>query len=294
MFLETTLLLKTMVILSAQLSVVLGGCFYFIRGANKAYTNDSTFFGMSFKGSMNMKRQLDLVPYFKPPLEYPMKMFKSVEEAYNPETRQLDSAYDDFKEAQNRAEVLQLFKDGYKYAHDDGWLAFIYILWAAALFGTVIFASIGINIYIGMALFTFQSIVFGPFLGLIMLEMDENDGYKALKIVFLVTLLTGFLGYSDIYSFSENTFFAVFLLFSLLGIIIVEFIRAIRGLSRKAVKAKAVFGAFIFSLFLLFDFNLIAKGEDMANNWDSAFQLAFTIYLDIMNLLLDILEAMDN
>ena len=32
----------------------------------------------------------------------------------------------------------------------------------------------------------------------------------------------------------------------------------------------------------------------MANNWDSAFQLAFTIYLDIMNLLLDILEAMDN
>ena len=294
MFLETTLLLKTMVILSAQLSVVLGGCFYFIRGANKAYTNDSTFFGMSFKGSMNMKRQLDLIPYFKPPLEYPMKMFKSVEEAYNPETRQLDSAYDDFKEAQNRAEVLQLFKDGYKYAHDDGWLAFIYILWAAALFGTVIFASTGINIYIGMALFTFQSIVFGPFLGLIMLEMDENDGYKALKIVFLVTLLTGFLGYSDIYSFSENAFFAVFLLFSLLGIIIVEFIRAIRGLSRKAIKAKAVFGAFIFSLFLLYDFNLIAKGEYMANNWDSAFQLAFTIYLDIMNLLLDILEAMDN
>ena len=32
----------------------------------------------------------------------------------------------------------------------------------------------------------------------------------------------------------------------------------------------------------------------MANNRDSAFQLAFTIYLDIMNLLLDILEAMDN
>jgi len=32
----------------------------------------------------------------------------------------------------------------------------------------------------------------------------------------------------------------------------------------------------------------------MANNWDSAFELAFTIYLDIMNLLLEILEAMDN
>ena len=294
MFLETTLLLKTMLILSAQLFVVLGGCFYFIRGANKAYKTDSTFFGMSFKGSMNMKRKLDLIPYLKPPLEYPMKMFKRIEESYNAETKRLDSAYDDLKEAQNRVEVLQFLKDGYKYAHGGNWILFIYVLWAAALFGTVFFASTGINIYVGMALFTFQSIVFGPFLGLIMLEMDENDGYKALKIVFLVTLLTGFVGYSDIYSFSENNFLAVFLLFSLLGLIIFEFIRAIRGLSRKAIKAKAIFGAFIFSVFLLFDFNLIAKGEYMSNNWDSAFELAFTIYLDIMNLLLEILEAMDN
>ena len=136
--------------------------------------------------------------------------------------------------------------------------------------------------------------MFGPFLGLIMLEMDENDGYKALKIVFLVTLLTGFVGYSDIYSFSENTYFAVFLLVCLLGLILFEFIRVIKGFSRQAIRAKAIFGAFIFSLFLLFDFNLIAKGEYMSNNWDSAFELAFTIYLDIINLLLEILEAMDN
>ncbi len=43
MFLETTLLFKTMLILSAQLSVVLGGCFYCIRAAHKAYETDSTF-----------------------------------------------------------------------------------------------------------------------------------------------------------------------------------------------------------------------------------------------------------
>jgi len=125
-----------------------------------------------------------------------------------------------------------------------------------------------------------------------MLEMDENDGYKALKIVFLVTLLTGFVGYSDIYSFSENNFLAIFLLFSLLGLIVTEFIRTIVGLSRKAIKAKAIFGAFIFSIFLLFDFNLIAKREYLSNNWDSAFELAFSIYLDIINLLLEILDAM--
>ena len=32
----------------------------------------------------------------------------------------------------------------------------------------------------------------------------------------------------------------------------------------------------------------------MSNNWDSAFELAFTIYLDIMNLLLEILDAMSD
>jgi FtsH-binding integral membrane protein len=32
----------------------------------------------------------------------------------------------------------------------------------------------------------------------------------------------------------------------------------------------------------------------MSNNWDSAFELAFTIYLDMINLLLEILEAMDS
>ena len=37
-----------------------------------------------------------------------------------------------------------------------------------------------------------------------MLEMDENDGFTALKIVFFVTLLTGFIGYGDFYSFSQN------------------------------------------------------------------------------------------
>ena len=224
MFLETTLLFKTMLILSAQLSIVLGGCFYCIRAAHKAYETDSTFLGMSFKGSMNMKKKLDLIPYIKPPLEYPKRMIKNIKEAYNQEIKQMVPAYDVFKEAQNRADVLQSFKDGYSYAHDNSTVFYIYLLWAVALMATTFFASLGINLYTGIALFTFQSLMFGPFLGLIMLEMDENDGYKALKIVFLVTLLTGFVGYSDIYSFSDNNFLAAFLLLSLFALIIFEFI----------------------------------------------------------------------
>ena len=38
----------------------------------------------------------------------------------------------------------------------------------------------------GMFLFTMQSIAFGVLLSFILLEMDENDGLRATKIVFLL------------------------------------------------------------------------------------------------------------
>ena len=158
------------------------------------------------------------------------------------------------------------------------------------------FAISGLSIAAGLSLFTISSLTFGPLLAFIMLEMDENDGFRALKITLLVTLITGFIGYSDIYSFSESMSLALFLLVSLLGLIIFEFIRIFRGFSRQAIRIKAIFGAFLFSIFLLFDFNLLRKKGDIAefNNWETAYEIAFTIYLDIINLLLQILDAMSN
>jgi len=170
-----------------------------------------------------------------------------------------------------------------------------FILWVISLFLCTFFASTGISTQTGMIFFTLSSLTFGPLLAIIMLEMDENDGFNALKIVFLVTLITGFIGYSDFYSFSENSFLGGFLLISLLGLIGFEFIRIFRGFSRWAIRIKAIFGAFVFSIFLLFDFNLLRKKSDFGiNDWDNAFNIAFQIYLDIINLLLEILDAMSN
>ena len=81
----------------------------------------------------------------------------------------------------------------------------------------------------------------------------------------------------------------------MLGLIVFEFIRIFKGFSRSAIRIKAIFGAFIFSVFLLVDFNLLRKKSDFGiNDWDTAFNLAFQIYLDIINLLLEILDAMSN
>ena len=67
MFVETSLFFKTMLILCSQISIILAICFYCIREARKAYENDTSFAGMYFRGSMNMSKKLDLVPYSPSP-----------------------------------------------------------------------------------------------------------------------------------------------------------------------------------------------------------------------------------
>jgi FtsH-binding integral membrane protein len=80
-----------------------------------------------------------------------------------------------------------------------------------------------------------------------------------------------------------------------LGLIVLSLIRTVISFSRKATRYQAIFGAIIFSIYLLVDFNMIKKGEETnINNWETAFEFAFTLYLDMINLLLEILEAMSN
>ena len=54
-------------------------------------------------------------------------------------------------------------------------------------------------------------------------------------------------------------------------------------------------GALLFCLFLLFDFSRLARlDENGVNDWGTALQIAVSLYLDIINLLLELLEAMES
>ena len=290
MFVETSLFFKTMLILCSQISVILAICFYCIREARKAYENDTSFAGMYFRGSMNLNKQLDLVPYSPSPEYYPSEMFKQVQSKDNPTKSDTLIVM-----AMNADHRIELIKDGYMDKNGGNYFYAAFLLWIISSFLCTLYATTGISTQTGIIFFTTSSITFGFLLSIIMLEMDENDGFNALKIVFLITLITGFIGYSDVYSFSESSFLALFLLISLLGLIGFEFIRIFRGFSRWAIRIKAIFGAFVFSVFLLFDFNLLRKKSDLGvNDWDNAFNIAFQIYLDIINLLLEILDASSN
>ena len=293
MLLETSLLFKTMLIVSAQISIVFGSAYFLIQRAKKAYENKTKFFGISFRGAMNFNKELDLVPYVESPSDYPLEMFKIIEEKYI--NGHFTKEHTLTKTAQSREEVLKLMGEGFKYKSGGSSIFAIHIIWFISLFITLFYSSSGISVSTGLTIFTLQSIAFGPILAWLMLEMDENDGLRAMKIVLFVTFLTGFIGYSDFYSFSENSFLIVFLFLSLLGIIIFNLARTIFNFSRNAKRIQAIFGAIIFSIYLLVDFNSVRlRHEDGINDWDTAFQLAFSIYLDIINLLLELLEAMGN
>ena len=283
MFIETTLLFKTLFILSGQIIVILATCSYFLFKAKEAYENNTTFFGISFKGSVNLKGKLDLIPYLKPKDTFPKKMV--LYEKNNPTL---------IKEVKEQDEVIKLLKEGYSHETEGAWkVVSLFFFNMIALWITLVLVNFfSSNIWIGMTIFTLCSASFGPLLAIMMLEMDENDGFTALKIVFFVTLLTGFIGYGDFYSFSQNDIFGATLSLSLFGLIVFHIARFVKDFSRNTIRAAAIFGSLLFSLFLLYDFNLIRMQELGSNDWGTAMRMAFILYLDIINLLLDILEAM--
>jgi len=287
MFMETSLLFKTIVILSMQLGLVLFSCFYFLRKAKEAYQKNTTLLGLSFRGSVNMKGKLDLIPFVKQKDTFPKRMSMYV-----------DKNNTLIKEAKNQDEVIKFMKEGYSHDPEGGGpLVSLMIFWMIALYTTAAVTSFYLlSLWQTMFLFSLTSISFGPLLAVVMLEMDENDGFTALKIVLMVTILTGFIGYSDFYSFSENTIFGGVLLLCLFALLLFNFARFFMEFSRQTTRLAAIAGATLFSFFLIYDFNYIKNQSSLfdRNDWNTAVEMAFILYLDIINLLLEILEAMGN
>ena len=287
MLIETSLLFKTIVILSMQLGLVLLSCFYFLRKAKETYQKNTTLLGLSFRGSVNMKGKLDLIPFVKQKDTFPKRMSMYV-----------DKNNTLIKEAKNQDEVIKFMKEGYSHDPEGGGpLVSLMIFWMIALYTTAAVTSFYLlSLWQTMFLFSLTSISFGPLLAVVMLEMDENDGFTALKIVLMVTILTGFIGYSDFYSFSENTIFGGVLLLCLFALLLFNFARFFMEFSRQTTRLAAIAGATLFSFFLIYDFNYIKNQSSLfdRNDWNTAVEMAFILYLDIINLLLEILEAMGN
>ena len=279
---ETTLFAKTMIILCSQLSIVFGLTFYVMKKSKEAYFNNTTFLGMSFRGAMNLKQEFDLIPYIEDTRGFPKYMH--LPNGTKDETPVIATD----EESRMKWQMI-----GYVVSPPaNKFLNAILISWTVLLF---ILVFIGyFSVPLGIFVFTAQSILMGLLLGVLFLEMDENDGIRALKITLLATLFSGFIGYSDVGSAIYNSGFVQnILFFGLLALILFEFSRTVFKFSRNTIRLKAFFGIGLFILFLFYDFARLNELSGYSNKWDTAFEIALSLYLDIINLLLEILEAMD-
>lgn len=138
-----------------------------------------------------------------------------------------------------------------------------------------------------MALFTASS---GFSLGVYFVAYKDT-AQKALALTVLTTLLTGLIA---MYSGLDFAWMGKFLFIGLIVIVIYSIIRIFANI--KGQRIMAGLGVLIFTGYLLFDFNRLAKLKAVAdaNNWDTALNFAISIYLDIINLFISLMNLMSS
>jgi len=159
-------------------------------------------------------------------------------------------------------------------------------MWTAAAF--IIFSSS----FIQFIFMTISAIGYGSVIGFIIMDMDENDGMTGLKGATLTTAAMFILVSVSGINFANPAFVITVSLLILL-LIIWELFALVRGISREAQKIKAVIGIIIFSMSLLASISMVNVSSDQGlNDWNTAIDLAFSMYIDIINIILYFLEAM--
>ena len=277
---ETSLFFKTFVVFGTQLSLVFGICYYFIYGARKATLAGEPFYGAVFEKKYNKNGELDL--------------FSAEEEAYDKwvfkEETELNALfYKDKSAYKQRKKDLEIEME-YKKPPLRKLLYNLTVYWVIALLATTIFANSDLSIFFKMTLLTIASISFGPLLGALMISMDENDGLRILKLTVFITFLTAIIG---IYSGIDFSSLGYILIIPLLILIIWNLLNVFINFTSASKRIMGFFGSFIFILFLLFDFHRLEQASaNGTNDWNTAFHIGFSIYLDVLNLLLELLEAM--
>ena len=159
-------------------------------------------------------------------------------------------------------------------------------LWAAT--ASIILSSS----FIQFIFMTLSAIGYGTLIGFIIMDMDENDGMVGLKAATLTTAAMFFVVSVSGINFATSLFVSI-IASLILVLIIWELSALVRGISRGAQKIKAVAGIIIFSLSLLVSISMVNVSSDKGlNDWNTAIDLAFSMYLDIINLILYYLEFM--
>ena len=92
---------------------------------------------------------------------------------------------------------------------------------------------------------------------------------------------------------TDFSFLGIFLWIALLALIVVEILNAFVFKSERRRILYSYCGVVIFSLYLIYDFNYLEKAIAAGDNsWGTAVNIAVNLYLDIINLFIDLLEIL--
>ncbi|MBU0580584.1 MAG: Bax inhibitor-1 family protein [Candidatus Margulisbacteria bacterium] len=158
---------------------------------------------------------------------------------------------------------------------------------AAFIFLMLVQHNFPLNVFV-MFCYTF---ITGVMLGLALISVDEN---LAMKVAWLTAIITLFAGSIGLYSKIDFSFLSGILFWALIALIAVSFLRIFISIKGTAKRIIALIGVLIFVGYLLFDFGNLRKARKVGvlNNWLTALSFSIDIYLDIINLFLQLLDLL--
>jgi FtsH-binding integral membrane protein len=291
---ETSLFFKTFMVFGSQLSIVFGFCYLFIYSIRKATLEGRPFLGANFAIKYNAAGEIDL--------------FSPEQESYDKWRRKVDAELESFrlkvhdgtpykdenrkayKDKKRKAELLIAKKEKEMSNSLNTMMGTLCFFWIFFLIGSTFISFTDYSIGIKMTSLTVASLTFGPLLGVIMIQMDENDGLRILKLTVAITFLAALIG---IYSGLDFSWLGFVLIIPLFLLVTWNFLNIFYNFSGWLKRSMGFFGSVIFTLYLLYDFNRLERAaENGVNDWNTAFEIGFSIYLNVLNVLLELLEAM--
>ena len=118
----------------------------------------------------------------------------------------------------------------------------------------------------------------------------QNVVFQAMAGTTLAVIIAGTI---VAYIPTDFSFLGTFLFIALITLIVVEALNAFVFKSERRRIMYSYFGVVIFSLYLIYDFNYLEKAIAAGDNsWGTAIKIAVNLYLDIINLFLDLLEIL--
>lgn len=172
----------------------------------------------------------------------------------------------------------------------SSWLFYLILIVSTALFLVLLFWGIGQPLNVSFPLFSAWSFLTGIQLEYVLVNIEEGLGRKVLALTSIIVLATAFIG---IYSHVDFGFLQLPLFIALTILLLFSLFNLFASMDSMKQRILSGFGVVIFSLYLVFDFNKLLKKENAGENtWPDAMHLAIKIYLDIINLILQLLRLL--